>query len=195
MKRRKRFFWSVLLQILPIGAKRIADILRKYKLFGHVGDNCFIQVRKLPLYSELVYLHNNICIGSNVLFVTHDAIHIMLNKKYKDQGVIEKVGCIEIMDNVFIGSGTQIMGDVRIGSNVIIGSGSLITKDIPDNSVYSGNPAKYICNFDDFVETRIDFSETFKNAYGIDKLKGVDDALADKLYNDFKKKKDHKKKA
>ena len=194
MRRRKRIIWSILLQVLPIGAKKIADILRKYKLYGNVGDNCFVQLRKLPLYSELVYLHNNICIGSNVQFVTHDAIHIMLNKKYKDQGFIEKVGCIEIMDNVFIGSGTQIMGDVRIGSNVIIGSGSLITKDIPDNSVYSGNPARCICSFDDFVETRMDFSETFKFAYGIDRIKGVDNELADKLYNEFRKKKDRKRK-
>lgn len=194
MKRRKRIFWSVLFSVLPIGAKSIAKLLRKYKLYGNIGDNCHIQLRKLPLHSELVYLHNNICIGSNVLFVPHDAIHVMLNQKY-GQGFIEKVGCIEIMDNVFIGSGTQILGNVRIGNNVIIGAGSVITKDIPDNSVYSGNPAKYICAFEDYVDLMKDYSEIFKLQYGIDRIWGMNKELASKIYENFLKEKNKKKKS
>lgn len=194
MKRKKRIFWSLVLMILPLKANKIAYIIRKNKLFGSVGDNCLIQLRKLPLYSELIYLHNNICIGSNVLFVTHDAIHYMMNRVYLDKQFVEKVGCIEVMDNVFIGSGTQILSNVRIGKNVIIGAGSVITKDVPDNSVYSGNPAKYICDFEDFVGLMVDSSEKFKNEYGIDKLSGIDKDLADKIYINFLKEKDKKKK-
>ena len=195
MNRRKRIFWSVVLSVLPVGAKRIADILRKYNLYGNVGKGCYIQKRKIPLYSELIYIHDNVCIAANVGLVTHDAIHIMLNQKEKDLNIVENVGCIEVMDNVFIGSGTRIMGNVRIGSNVIIGSDSLITKDIPDNSVVSGVPAKFICDFDDFVETRIDYSSTFKSLYGLDKIKCIDGVLANKLYGNFCKEKDKKKRA
>ena len=180
MIRNKRIFWSLILKILPLKADKIANIIRKYNLYGSIGENCLIQQRKIPLYSELIFLHNNSCIGSDVLFVTHDAIHYMLNRLYEDKHFEEKVGCIEVMDNVFIGSGTQIMNNVRIGSNVIIGAGSLITKDIPDNSVYSGNPARYICDFDDFVETRIDYSDLIKTVRGNNT--GVDRVLADKLY-------------
>lgn len=193
MKRKKRIFWSLVLMILPLKASKIAYIIRKNKLFGSVGDNCLIQLRKLPLYSELIYLHNNICIGSNVLFVTHDAIHYMMNRLYLDKHFVEKVGCIEVMDNVFIGSGTQILSNVRIGKNVIIGAGSVITKDIPDNSVYSGNPAKYICDFEDFVGLMADTSEKFKMEYGIDKLCGIDKVLADKIYTNFVREKDKKR--
>ena len=44
-------------------------------------------------------------------------------------------GCAEIGNNVFIGSGTKIIGPVHIGNNVVIGQNMVITKDIPDNSV------------------------------------------------------------
>ena len=170
MKRSKRIFWSVVLGILPFNARTIGNIIKKNKLFGNVGENCLIQLRKLPLYSELIYLHNNICIASNVLFVTHDVTHIVLNGKFGPNRFIEEVGCIEIMDNVFIGSGTQILNNVRIGSNVIIGAGSVVTKDIPDNT------------------------QRFKAKYGIDKIQGVDLALATQLYDNFKTEKDKKKK-
>lgn len=66
----------------------------------------------------------------------------------------EKIGCIEIGDNVFIGSNTTILYDVKIGSNVIIGAGSLVNKDIPDNSIAVGNPCHVIGTFDEFMRRR-----------------------------------------
>lgn len=49
-----------------------------------------------------------------------------------------------IGNNVYIGAGTIIMNPVNIGNNVTIGAGSVITKDIPDNCIVAGNPAKII---------------------------------------------------
>ena len=74
-----------------------------------MGKDCVIQSWKLPLYYNLVFLHNNVKVAANVGFVTHDIIHSMLNKKYSNDEFIERVGCIEIMDNVFVGSGTRIL--------------------------------------------------------------------------------------
>lgn len=45
-----------------------------------------------------------------------------------------------------------MVGDITIGSNVIIGAGSVVTKDIPDNVVVVGNPAKVIKTIDDNEE-------------------------------------------
>ncbi len=52
----------------------------------------------------------------------------------------------EIGDNVDISSGSKILGPVRIGSNVIIGANSVVTKDVPDNCVVAGVPAKVIAS-------------------------------------------------
>lgn len=53
-----------------------------------------------------------------------------------------------------IGTRSIILPDVKIGNNVVIAAGSIITKDIPDNCVADGVPAKVIGNFDDLVEKR-----------------------------------------
>ncbi|MDO4339766.1 MAG: serine acetyltransferase, partial [Eubacteriales bacterium] len=53
-----------------------------------------------------------------------------------------------IGDNVYIASNATVIGDIRIGNNVIIGAGSVVTKDVPDNSVYVGNPAHLLRTLD-----------------------------------------------
>lgn len=186
MTSKQRKIWSALLYFIPSASKR-TELMKKKHLYGSIGEMCIIQKRKLPLYSNLVFLHNNVKIASNVGFVTHDIIHTMLNHKYpeKKNAFIEKVGCIEIMDNVFIGSGTRILYNTRIGSNVIIGSDSLVNKDVPDNSVYAGVPARFICTFDEYVQKASDYSSQIKEKYGIDKFKGISDDFAKQIYNEF----------
>ena len=51
---------------------------------------------------------------------------------------------IEIGDNVYIGTGARILGPVTIGNNVTIAANSVVIKDVPDNCVVSGIPAKII---------------------------------------------------
>lgn len=51
---------------------------------------------------------------------------------------------INIGTGCFIGSGALILGNVRIGNNVIIGAGSVVLKDIPDNCIAAGIPAKVL---------------------------------------------------
>lgn len=176
-----------MLKLLPGGSKKKTEFIRKHHLFGSIGNNCYIQRWKLPLHSELLFLHDNVRLASNVGIVTHDGIHRMLNRKYHTEDFIERVGCIEIMDNVFVGSGTRILYNTRIGSNVIIGSDSLVNKDIPDNSVYAGVPARYICSFDEYVEKAKKYSESIKELYGIDKIPCMTHGLASRMYENFVK--------
>ena len=49
-----------------------------------------------------------------------------------------------IGNNVTIGCHACIIGDIRIGDNVVIGAGAVVVKDVPDNVVVAGNPAKVI---------------------------------------------------
>lgn len=52
--------------------------------------------------------------------------------------------CPVIGDNVDIGANVCIIGKVIIGNNVKIGAGSIVVKNIPDNCIVAGNPAKII---------------------------------------------------
>ena len=108
--------------------------------------------RNVPLYSKLIRFHNNIHVASDVKFIVHDVAHTVLMGTLKAGNgrdcFQEDIGCIEIMDNVFIGSGSIILGNIRIGPNVIIACGSLVNKDVPPNSVIAGVPAKVIGDFD-----------------------------------------------
>ena len=53
-------------------------------------------------------------------------------------------GCVSIGDDSFIGTNATILPHIRIGSNVIVGAGSVVTRDVPDNIIVVGNPAKFL---------------------------------------------------
>ena len=153
----QRVWHSFRLATILNSGKR-AEYYRKHSIFRHIGKNCTIVDRKVPLYPKLISIGDNVHLASRVLLVTHDAIHICLNNYERsiseNKHYNEKVGCIEIGDNVFIGSNSTVLYDVRIGSNVIIGAGSLVNKSIPDNSVAVGNPAHVVGSFDDYMSKR-----------------------------------------
>ena len=125
----------------------------KHKIFHNVGSNFFFQPRFIPSDPELISFHDNVVVASNVTFITHDISHYMLNNLNKGTYQYNE-GCIEVMNNVFIGANSTILPNIRIGSNVIIAAGSVVTKDIPDNSVVAGVPAKVIESFDEYLEKR-----------------------------------------
>lgn len=56
----------------------------------------------------------------------------------------EKRGCPVLGDRVFMGSGAKILGKSTIGNNVAIGANAVVTKDLPDNAVAGGIPAKVL---------------------------------------------------
>ena len=64
---------------------------------------------------------------------------VLLGKKYPNSDCNIKIG-----DNCYIGTGVTILGPVTIGNNVTIGAGSIVNKDVPDNAIVAGVPAKVI---------------------------------------------------
>lgn len=77
----------------------------------------------------------------------------MLNNKLGSSSFQENLGCIDIKDNVFIGSNVTILSNVSIGPDTIVAAGTLVNKSIPGR-VYAGVPAKYICSLEEFMEKR-----------------------------------------
>ncbi len=129
-------------------------------------------IKKKPDYRSIEYLRSRgVQIGSQVNLVNTeiDFCHgflVSIGNRVTLTGVkilahdastqipfgLTKVGKVTIGDEVFVGHGTIILPNVHIGSRVVVGAGSVVTKDIPDNSVAAGNPARVIGTYDAFLE-------------------------------------------
>lgn len=164
---------------LVLDSKTRTKYLVKHNVFAGVGKNFFFQPRKIPADPKLIKFHDNVVVTSGVLFITHDVSDFMLNNMGLSRFYEYQSGCIEVKNNVFIGSNTIILPNVRIGNNVMIGAGSVVTKDVPDNSVVAGNPARVIESFDEYLEKRNKKEENI--------IKYVDKESGNKLWEQFYK--------
>lgn len=84
-----------------------------------------------------VVIHPNAKIGENNVIRQH--VSIGTNAKPGEGGLAPQIG-----NNVMIGAGACILGNISIGNNVIIGANAVVLKDIPDNCVAVGVPAQVI---------------------------------------------------
>ena len=85
---------------------------------------------------SLVRIKRNCCIGRNCTILPGVVIG---NKNLEGDDSWVYIG-----DNCYIGLGAKIFGSVKIGNNVTIGANAIVTKDIPDNAIVGGIPAKII---------------------------------------------------
>ncbi|MFR6471237.1 MAG: acyltransferase [Turicibacter sanguinis] len=135
--------------------KKKAKWIVKNNIFYECGEHLLFQPRKLPNDPKLIKIHNNVAVAAEVCFENHDVIHFVIEGMKPTCGVKSHIGCIEIMDNVFIGARSMIMPNVKIGPNVIVAAGSIVTKDIPEGVIVAGVPARVIGSFDELVQRRI----------------------------------------
>jgi len=83
-----------------------------------------------------IYVHHEVVIGCNVN-ITHGTMLGYMNRGAREGSPI-------IGNEVFFGSGAKVIGKVRVGDNAAIGVNAVVTKDVPDNGVAVGLPAKVI---------------------------------------------------
>ncbi len=115
-----------------------------------MGKNVhFYGVPKLGTEPWLITLGDDVFITRDVEFITHDGGTLLFRKEIPD---LEITKPITVGNNVYIGLRTMIMPGVRIGNNVVIAAGSIVTKDIPDNCVAGGVPARIIKPIDQYLE-------------------------------------------
>ncbi|MBG9981858.1 acyltransferase [Aerococcaceae bacterium DSM 111020] len=89
----------------------------------------------------------------NINIFTHDGgIKVLNSLNYFDGKRMDKILKVIIGNNVYIGAEANIMAGVNIGNNCIIGANAVVTKDIPDNSVAVGVPAKVVKDIDSYYE-------------------------------------------
>lgn len=112
----------------------------------------------------LVEIGDNCNITHKVEFIPHDgACHVLRNLYSELCDVDIFKGKIIVGNNVFIGNHSAILSGVKIGDNSIIGYGSIVTKDVPDNVVVCGVPAKVLCTIEEFKSKNSKYFVQTKN--------------------------------
>lgn len=97
-----------------------------------------------PSHCYHITIGDNVTLAPRVHILAHDtSTYVFFGKT--------RAANVTIGNDVFVGASSIILPGVHIGNRVIIGAGSIVTKDIPDNSVAVGNPAKVICSVDDYL--------------------------------------------
>lgn len=144
--------------IRPSLRREREEVIRK--LFGKVGENCWIEspfncdygsnitvgdnfyanTNCCILDCAEVTFGNNVWIGPNVGFYTPE--HAFISEQ-RTAGY-ERSLPIVVGDNVWICGGATIVAGVTIGADSIIGAGSVVTKDIPEGVIAVGNPARVL---------------------------------------------------
>ncbi|WP_265427513.1 acyltransferase [Chryseobacterium sp. YIM B08800] len=97
-----------------------------------IGDN--VTIKPGVQIWDGVSLEDDVFVGPNVTF-TNDLFPKSKNKDFELKKTIVKKGAS-------IGANATILAGITIGENSLIGAGSVVTKNIPENTVWFGNPAK-----------------------------------------------------
>ena len=104
-----------------------------------IGNNCKIQ-NFATLYKGLK-VGNDVFIGPHACFTNdvYPRAHI-----WNDDKIVETI----VKDGASIGANSTIIAGVTIGKHSMIGAGAVVTKDVPDNCLVVGNPAKVVGKVD-----------------------------------------------
>lgn len=105
-----------------------------------VGGNTHIGADTVFDLCERISIGNRVAISPRCSFITHFNVGAgYLQKQYPPES-----GELSIADDVYIGTGATILHGVKIGKGALIAAHSLVNKDVPENTMVAGVPAKVI---------------------------------------------------
>jgi len=109
---------------------------------ARIGNNC--KISSHTFICEGVDIEDDVFVGHGVTFIndtfpraTNPGGALQTEEDWRVERTLVKKGAS-------IGSGATILSNVTIGEKAIIGAGSVVTKDVPPNTVFAGNPARFL---------------------------------------------------
>ncbi|EPI09083.1 acyltransferase [Enterococcus faecalis] len=138
-------FQLVYRKFVPLTFEQRNNIYRKQG--AQIGKHVQIQPSAVLDYghANLLTIGDDVTVSGKAIILTHDGT----TRHYLGKS---KIARTTIGNNVWVGHQSMIFPGVTIGNNVIIGAGAIVTKDVPDDLVVAGNPAKPISTFKKFIE-------------------------------------------
>lgn len=143
-----KVYWSVRMDTPPyrrfwLGEK---SVIESYCCINNaVGDVTIGNYTRIGIHCTVI---GPVCIGNNVNLAQGITV-TALNHNFEDtsmrideQGISTKP--VIISDDVWIGANAVILPGVTIGRHSVVAAGAVVTKDVPDNSLVAGIPAKVI---------------------------------------------------
>ncbi|MBE6701172.1 MAG: acyltransferase [Ruminococcaceae bacterium] len=127
----------------------------------------------------LITFEKNVRLSGNVTFVTHDGGTWAFRDMSEYADVI-KYGKIHVGERTFIGCNVTVMPGVKIGKRCVIGAGSVVTKDIPDETVVAGVPARPLMTTQKYADVCLASQKPYdKERYMADKRNYLLEFLVD----------------
>ena len=132
------------------------DALVKELFLGNIGENSRVMSPVTVVRGNSVKIGRNVVVMNNALFmaaggitidddvlVAANAQLISNNHDLHDHAILT---CkpVHLKRNCWIGAGATILPGVTVGENAVVGAGAVVTKDVDDNTVVGGNPARVI---------------------------------------------------
>lgn len=138
--------------INPIGGNRtVFQTIGSGKII--IGDQVGMSHVILCSRSE-IKIEDNVLLGAGVKIFDHDFHSINYEQRVENEDIDVKTKPVLVKEGAFIGAYSIILKGVTVGRHSVIGAGAVVTKDIPDNEVWVGNPAKCIRKLEDNTEKR-----------------------------------------
>ncbi|WP_034528686.1 DapH/DapD/GlmU-related protein [Secundilactobacillus oryzae] len=109
----------------------------------HIGESVFINAN--AMFTDLggIYIGDHVLIGPNVTIASVNHRMVPADRRNLD------LASVHIHNNAWLGANVTVTPGVSIGENAVVAAGAVVTRDVPDNMVVAGVPARMVKKIDE----------------------------------------------